>query len=274
MKKQFTRAIHDYFFAKSLEKVRPGGVMALITSRYTMDKQDEAIRKHLAEHADLLGAIRLPNTAFKGNAGTEVTTDILFLRKRAPGAQPSGESWQHLETIDSPDGPILVNEYFGRHPEMMLGKMKLEGTMYRGAEPALEGQLTPELLNRAVNALPKGAYVPRDRERPPPKQILDAEAFTGIKDGAYAVHESKIVIRNGDSFEPTSLSSTAAARVRGMMAVRDAVRLVFKTQLDDAPEHRITDARNLLNEIYDNFVRKYGPLSTKENLRAFAGDPD
>lgn len=103
MKRQFTRAIHDYFFAKSLEKTRPGGVMALITSRYTMDKQDETIRKHLAEQADLLGAIRLPNTAFKGNAGTEVTTDILFLRKRAPGAQPSGEAWQRLETIDSCD---------------------------------------------------------------------------------------------------------------------------------------------------------------------------
>jgi hypothetical protein len=120
--------------------------MALITSRYTMDKQDDTIRKHLAEHADLLGAIRLPNTAFKGNAGTEVTTDILFLRKRAPGAHPSGESWQHLETIDSPDGPIAVNEYFARHPEMMLGKMKLEGTMYRGAEPTLEGSLRRSCL--------------------------------------------------------------------------------------------------------------------------------
>src|ERR1035437_5334582 len=175
MKRQFTRAIHDYFFAKSLEKTRPGGVMALITSRYTMDKENDAIRKHLAEHADLLGAIRLPNTAFKGNAGTEVTTDILFLRKRAPGAHPSGESLQHLETIDSPDGPIAVNEYFARHPEMMLGKMKLEGTMYRGAEPTLEGQLTPDLLNRAVKARPKGAYIPKDEGRPPPR-VLDAAA--------------------------------------------------------------------------------------------------
>jgi adenine-specific DNA methylase len=102
-----TRAIHDYFFAKSLEKAAPGGVMALITSRYTMDKQDDTIRRYLAERADLLGAIRLPNTAFKANAGTEVTTDILFLRrKRAPGAQPAGEAWRELETIDTPDGPI------------------------------------------------------------------------------------------------------------------------------------------------------------------------
>ena len=273
MKRQFTRAIHDYFFAKSLEKVRPGGVMALITSRYTMDKENDSIRKHLADHADLMGAIRLPNTAFKANAGTEVTTDILFLRKRPPAAQPAGESWIGLDTVDSPDGTIAVNEYFACHPEMMLGKMKLEGSMYRGNEPTLEGQLTPELLNRAVKALPKGAYVPRDRERPPPV-VLDAEAFTGIKDGAYAERDGAIVIRNGNSFEPTSLSSSAAARVRGMMAVRDAVRLVFRTQLDDASDESIAEARKVLNQLYDSFTHRYGPLSTKENLRAFAGDPD
>jgi N12 class adenine-specific DNA methylase len=274
MKKQFTRAIHDYFFAKSLEKVRPGGVMALITSRYTMDKENDGIRRHLAEHADLLGAIRLPNTAFKGNAGTEVTTDILFLRKRAPGAQASGEAWQKLEAIDTPDGPIAVNEYYARHPEMMLGKMKLEGSMYRGAEPTLAGTLTTELLNRAVQALPKGAYVPRDEGRPPPPPVLDAESFAGIKDGAYALRDGAIVIRNGDGFEPTALSPSAAGRVRGMMAVRDAVRLVFKTQLDDAPEAGIVEARRLLNSIYDSFAWKYGPLSSRENIRAFAGDPD
>ena len=274
MKHNLTRTIHDYFFAKSLEKTRPGGVMALITSRYTMDKQDETVRRYLAERADLLGAIRLPNTAFKGNAGTEVTTDILFLRKRAPGAQASGEAWQKLESIDSPDGPIWVNEYFARHPEMMLGKMKLEGTMYRGAEPTLEGQLTPELLARAVNALPKDAYVPRDEGRGPPPPVLDAEAFTGIKDGAYAERDGAIVIRSGNRFEPTGLTGSAASRIRGMLAVRDAVRLVFRTQLEDAPEESIIEARKLLGSIYDSFVSRYGPLTSRENLRAFAGDPD
>ncbi len=273
MPRDVTRAIHDYFFAKSLEKTRPGGVMALITSRYTLDKQDETVRKYLAEKADLLGAIRLPNTAFKGNAGTEVTTDILFLKKRAPGAQPAGETWQHLGTIDSADGPIHVNEYFVHHPEMMLGKMKLEGTMYRGAEPTLEGTLTPELLARVVHSLPEGAYIPKDEGRGPPK-IIEAQSFTGIKDGAYALVDDKVVIRNGSSFEPTSLSASAAARIRGMMAVRDAVRLVFKTQLEDAPEHQITEARQVLNQIYDNFVHHYGPLSSRENIRAFGGDPD
>ena len=113
MKHQLTRAIHDYFFAKSLEKTRPGGVMALITSRYTMDKQNDTVRRHLAEQADLLGAIRLPNTAFKGNAGTEVTTDILFLRKRrARRSSPPENTGPSLDTLDSPDGPMHVNEYF------------------------------------------------------------------------------------------------------------------------------------------------------------------
>ena len=274
MNRRFTRAIHDYFFAKSLEKTRPGGVMALITSRYTMDKQDDTVRKHLAEQADLLGAIRLPNTAFKANAGTDVTTDILFLRKRRPGEPPAGEAWTGLSTVESEDGAIPVNEYFAHHPEMMLGKMKLEGSMYGGHEPTLEGTLTPELLQRAIDRLPKGAYIPKDEGRGPPPKILDAEAFTGIKDGAYAIEDGKLVTRNGDRFEPTSVTASAASRIRGMMAVRDAVRLVFKTQLEDAPEERIVEARKLLNEIYDNFVHRNGPLSSRENIRAFAGDPD
>jgi N12 class adenine-specific DNA methylase len=274
MKPQLTAAIHDYFFAKSLEKIRPGGVMALITSRYTMDKQTDTIRKHLTERADLLGAIRLPNTAFKGNAGTQVTTDILFLRRRQPGQEQGGHDWRGLEMIESPDGPIAVNEYYARHPEMMLGKMKLEGRMYRGSEPTLDGELTPELLAGAVDLLPQGIYIPRDEARGPPRAILDTESFTGVKDGAYAERDGEIVIRNGNSFEPANLSISAAARVRGMMAVRNAVRLVFRTQLEDAPEESILEARKLLNSIYDSFVARFGPLSGRENSRAFASDPD
>ena len=274
MKHQFTRAIHDYFFAKSLEKVRPGGVMALITSRYTMDKENDTVRRHIAEQADLLGAIRLPNTAFKGNAGTEVTTDILFLRKRRAGEQPAGQNWTGLDTLGGTDGQIHINEYFVRHPEMMLGSMKLEGTMYRGAEPTLEGRLTPELLKRAVESLPEGAYIPKDEQRGPPPQVLDAEEFTGIKDGAYADRGGKLFIRNGNTFDTTSVSSSAEARIRGMMAIRDAVRNVFQTQLDDAPEQAIVAERQDLNRRYDSFVRRFGPISTKENIRAFAGDPD
>src|ERR1035438_1123906 len=168
-KSPVTRAIHDYFLAKGLDKLRPGGVMALVTSRYTMDKQDSTIRRYLAERADLVAAIRLPKTAFKANAGTEVTTDILFLQKRAPGTAPSGvapshgrgETWRDLSTIDTPDGPVSVNEYFGRHPEMMLGTMRLEGSLYREREPALTGGLPPELLAQAVAALPEAPATAR-----------------------------------------------------------------------------------------------------------------
>ena len=187
---------------------------------------------------------------------------------------PAGQSWHGLEAISSPDGPIAVNEYYARHPEMMLGTMKLEGTMYRGSEPTLDGELTPELLRKAVEALPAGAYIPRDEARGPPPALLDADAFTGIKDGAYAVRDGAIVVRNGNSFEPANLTVSAEARVKGIMAVRDAVRLVFRTQLEDAPEERIIEARQLLNTIYDSFVQRYGALSSRDNLRAFASDPD
>ena len=275
MKHQLTRAIHDYFFAKSLEKLRPGGVMALITSRYTMDKQADVIRRHLAEQADLLGAIRLPNTAFKGNAGTEVTTDILFLRKRAPGAPPAGHAWRGLETIDSTDGPIAVNEYYARHPEMMLGIMKLQGTMYRGSEPTLEGRSRRSCSDgRARNPCRRALTSQGTKRRGPPHALLAGDAFTGIKDGAYAERNGAIVIRDGASFKPTTLTGTAAARDSAMMPVRDAVRLVFRTQLENAPEERIVEGRQLLNSIYDSFVGVYGDLSSRDNLRAFQSDPD
>jgi N12 class adenine-specific DNA methylase len=273
-KRNLTRAIHDYFFAKSLDKLRPGGVMALITSRYTMDKQDETIRAYLAEGADLVGAIRLPNIAFKGNAGTEVTTDILFLRKRRTGEPGSGHAWRGLKEIDTEDGPVAVNEYFARHPQMMLGKMKLEGTMYRGGEPTLEGELTPELLASAIGTLPPAVFTPRDKGRAPPLPVIDADSFTGVKEGAFADRDGQLFIRNGNSFDPANISANSAERVRGMMAVRDAVRYVFKTQLDDAPEPDIAEARRLLNRMYDVFVSRHGPLSCRDNIRAFAGDPD
>jgi len=272
-KRPLTRAVHDYFFAKSLDKLRPGGVMALITSRYTMDKQDEFIRSYINEGAELIGAIRLPNTAFKGNAGTEVTTDILFLRKRSREVEPCGQSWRGLEEIETKDGPIAINEYFARNPERMLGEMRLNGTMYRGGEPTLNGTLTPEMLHRAVAALPEGVFVPRDRQRPPPLQ-RHAEYFEGVKDGAFAEREGELFIRNGAVFEPADISGSSAARVKAMMAVRDAVRYVFKTQLEDAPEEQIVDARRMLGRMYDAFSGRYGPLSSRENIRAFAGDPD
>jgi hypothetical protein len=274
MKHQMTRAIHDYFFAKSLEKVRPGGVMALITSRYTMDKENETVRKYLGDAADLLGAIRLPNTAFKGNAGTEVTTDILFLQKRGPGTKQDGHAWRSTEMIDIGDQCIAINEYFVAHPEMMLGEMKLERGMYRADEATLAGEITQALLSAAVERLPAGVYVPRDQQRPPPAPIIEPDAFIGVKDGAYMERDGTLYIRNGNTLEPTSLSGSGAARVRGQMAVRDALREVFATQLEDRSEFAITSARLELNRCYDNYAGRYGPLSSRENIRAFARDPD
>jgi hypothetical protein len=154
-----TRTIHDYFLAKSLDKVRAGGLVALITSRYTMDKQDATIRRYLAGQADLVGAIRLPNTAFKENAGTEVTTDIIFLQKREKGVPARGEAWEELGLVETPDGAVHINEYFARHPEMMLGEMRLEGTMYKAREPTLAGAGQ----SGAARALPARAGKPRRR---------------------------------------------------------------------------------------------------------------
>src|SRR5205823_810868 len=162
-----------------------------------------------------------------------------------------------------------------RNPRMMLGQMRLEGTMYRDREPALTGEFTPARLAQAIAALPSGLYrnAPADRARPPPEPVPEID--TGdVKDGAYAVRDGMLVIRRGASFEPAKVPGSTAWRIRGMLAVRDAVRVVFRTQLDDAPEAQIADARKLLNEVYDSFVSRYGPLSSRENIKVFAGDRD
>src|ERR1035437_7710804 len=188
------------------------------------------MRRYLAERADLVGAIRLPNTAFKANAGTEVTTDILFFQKRAPGTAPHGATWRDLATIDTPDGAVAVNEYFARHPEMMLGQMRLEGTMYREREPALAGELSPERLKQAVASLPEGICAdrragPGERARPPPenKDLADVDA-ADVKDGAYAIRDGLLAIRRGAVFETAKVPGAVAWRIRNMLAVRDASR--------------------------------------------------
>jgi N12 class adenine-specific DNA methylase len=270
-----TRPIHDYFFAKSLKKVRIGGVMALITSRYTMDKQDDTVRGYLAEHADLVAAVRLPNTAFKGNAGTEVTTDILFLKKRAPGEAPAGESWTQTQAVEIEGTPVPLNEYYIRHPDMMLGTMELTGTMYRGKEPTLAGELTPEILSHVMQRLPDGVWSKRwEKEKPKPQTRVEPEQVRSIKDGGYAEVQGELVMRNGDSLESVHLSAMEALRVRGLLRIRDAVRKVFETQLEDAGEEQIREAREHLNQVYDQFVGKFGAINARENYRLFETDPD
>ncbi len=269
-----TRAIHDYFLAKCLDVVRPGGVVALITSHYTMDKKDSGVRRHLADGSVLLGALRLPNTAFKANAGTEVTTDILFLLKRSLDMQLTGETWTDLGTIGTEDGLIEINEYFVRHPEMMLGRMEVGHGQY-GLVPELIGALDANTLDEAISRLPGNVY--RDRERLGPAARTGLEqvpAVGAVKEGGLADRDGEIVVRHGDVFEPLALSASVRSRVRGMLQVRDAVREVFRTQLSDGDDRNIVEARNHLNRTYDFFVSRYGPLNARENVKAFAGDPD
>jgi N12 class adenine-specific DNA methylase len=268
-----THAIHDYFLAKTLDVVRPGGVIAVITSRYTMDKQDSAVRQHLAERSILLGAVRLPNTTFKANAGTDVTTDILFLQKRSPDMAP-GEGWTELRSIETADGPMHVNEYFARRPEMMLGRMGMESGQH-GDAPALIGILRPSDLERAVLLLPTNVYKSRQSQGPLMRPDSDQVPAAGaVKEGGLADCEGEIVVRRRGAFEPLTVSVSVGARIRGMLQVRDAVRDVFRTQLADAADGTIAEARRHLNRTYDSYVSRFGPLSARENVRAFAGDPD
>ena len=195
-----TRAIHDYFFAKSLDKLRAGGVMALITSRYTMDKQDPTIRRYLAERADLIGAIRLPNTAFKANAGTEVTTDILFLQKRGPGAPASARAWRELAPVDTPDGPIPVNEYFARHPEMMLGEMRLEARCTEAASRRSWAISLPSVWRALWPSLPRRYVQRRKAARAADMAAAGIPELDGVKDGAFAERDGVLVVRSGDQF--------------------------------------------------------------------------
>jgi N12 class adenine-specific DNA methylase len=279
-------SIHDYFFAKALDKVRPGGVVAFITSRYTMDRRDPAVRRYLAERADLLGAIRLPNTAFQKVANTEVTTDILFLRKRAPEQPATGESWATLEPVGEQD--IEVNEYFARHPEMMLGTMDLTGTMYRGQEPTLEpkaGDLGDQ-LREAIGNLPRDVLAaPAPRPTTDPSQPQSIAAPETVKEGAFVVEKGKLLRRIGGELVPapsadgTPLKGPAVERIKALVGIRDAAREVLATQLADAPEAAIRAAQQALQKVYDRFVKRHGPINKasgarRTNLEGFRDDPD
>lgn len=272
-----TKSIHDYFFAKALDKVRPGGIVAFITSSFTMDKKDSGMRRYLAGKADLVGAIRLPNTAFRGNAGTDVTTDIIFLQKRAPQTEAAGEDWAGLGEVKGKDGvDYQVNQYYAKHPEMMLGQM-VPGKMYADSQ-MLAGELNPENLAVAISKLPANAMKPWEggkRAFEPAAALHEIPGAGEAKDGGFFVSPDGVVmVREGDTAVVASLNSKAAERVKGMIGIRDAIREVFRTQREDADDATIKKARTVLNKKYDAFVKEHGPLSTRENQRVYAGDPD
>lgn len=207
--KKYRFLLHDYFFAKSLDKVRPGGLLVFVTSKGTMDKADDKARAYMAERADLLGAIRLPQTAFKQNAGTEVVTDVLFLRKRQPGEVPGGESWQGRAEVQTPEGPALVNEYFARHPDMVLGEHSLKGSMYRSDEYTVlpHGTDIDAQFAEAVTHLPENVYSPdisssADSMR---QQVMERDFNPRhTKEGALYVDEKGLLRRLDDGSGVTS----------------------------------------------------------------------
>jgi N12 class adenine-specific DNA methylase len=270
--------IHDYFFARGLEAVRPGGLMMFITSRGTMDKSDNSLRRYVAAQADLIGAIRLPNTAFKRNANTEVTTDILILKKRRPLEMAKGESW--TETVDYTNAAgetFRLNEYFDKHPHLMLGEMRLQGRMYSRNEPTLAdtGQDLKAALAGAIQQLPANAYQPLNRSQGLATADQNIPAPGDVKPNAYTLHENEIVIRQGNELVPLQhLPTQTKLRIRGLIQVRDAVRQCLRTQLEDAGEDDIKLARHQLNQAYDRFVNRFGPVSERANAMAFRGDPD
>jgi N12 class adenine-specific DNA methylase len=275
--------IHDYFFAKGVEKVRPGGLLVFITSKGTLDKFNSSVRGYLAERTDFLGAIRLPNTAFKENANTEVTTDIVFLRKLLPGERPQGARWLDLAEHRNPDGvSFQVNEYFAANPHMMLGTMRHAGRMYRANEPTLapDDRDLAEALRGAIAFLPERVVRPDTlagktvgESVGPVVQLLAPDhikenAFTTLEDG-------RIAIRTGATLTPVArLSEESTRRIRGMIRIRDAVRDTLRTQLEGADDSAILLARRQLNERYDQFVVRFGPINELRNAKAFSGDPD
>jgi N12 class adenine-specific DNA methylase len=270
--------VHDYFFAKTVEHVRPGGLIAFITSRGTLDKVNSSLREYLAEKVDFIGAVRLPNTAFKKNANTEVTADIVFLRKLADGVKASGPSWLNLaEHVNADDVRFQINEYFAAHPHMMLGQMANAGTMYRSNEPVLvpDGRDLATALAEAVAALPPRIYRAAEQETPQLQSSPLVIAPDNVKENAFTIMDGTIAIRTGSTLTPVAnLPDETARRIRGMIKVREAVREVLRTQLDDRAENEVADARRQLNVLYDHFVSRFGAINDSANRRAFRGDPD
>ena len=270
--------IHDYFFAAALAKARPGGIVAFVTSRGTFDKQDTVLREFAARQADLIGAIRLPNDAFKRNANTEVTTDMVFLRKRLTDEPQSGPAWMELRPVtNSREESIPVNEFFAARPELMLGEMQLIGRMYRQGEPSLvpNGRDLGEQLREALDRLPQNVFRPLERKSAAEQTRVSLPAASEIKPNAFCLHNGQIARREGDSLVVLSdLAATTAQRLRGLISVRDALRDCLRSQWQNHPEDELISARLRLNQTYDGFVRKFGPLSDRRNASSFRGDPD
>lgn len=264
--------IHDYFFARSLDLVRPGGIVAYVTSKGTLDKKNPSVRRYLAERAELVGAVRLPNTAFAANAGTEVTADIIFLQKRDRPIECEPD-WVHLGTTE--DG-IPINSYFAEHPEMVLGTMVRGGGLHygRGDETTCEshpGADLGELLRGALGRM-SARITDYERDEPDLDDPAAVRADPSVRNYSYALVDGKLYYRIDSVMNPAELTKTGESRVKGMIAIRDALRELIDLQTGDAPDPDIEACQARLGRLYDDYTAKYGILNSRGNSLAFGDD--
>ncbi len=263
--------IHDYFFAKSLDKLRPGGVMALITSKGTMDKENSSVRKYIAQRAELLGAIRLPNDTFKSSAGTEVVSDILFLQKRDRLIDIEPD-WVHLDTNEN---GIRMNSYFVQNPEMVLGEMKTVSGRFGQqvtCEPYTDSNLADLLSDAIADIHGEISDYENDVATDELEEDMSIPADASVKNFSYSVVNDKLYFRENSRMIPVTVSATAESRIKGLIIIRDCTRNLIELQADDYPEEDIKAAQELLNAKYDNFTAKYGLINSRANKSAFSDD--
>ena len=264
--------IHDYFFAKALDKVRAGGVVMFITSKGTMDKASPEVRKYIAQRAELLGAIRLPDNTFKANAGTEVTSDILILQKR-DRVMDIEPDWVHLDTDEN---GITMNRYFVEHPEMVLGEIKMESTRFGTFEPVCKARKDiplSELLSNAVQRI-NGEIPELDNgvDEISDEQELSVPADPNVRNFSFTLVDGRVYFRENDRMQPASVSMTAENRIKGLIQIRDCVRKLIEYQTDDYPEEMKRTEQENLNRLYDVYTAKYGLINSRGNYLAFASD--
>lgn len=261
--------IHDYFFGKTLDKVRPGGVIAFVTSKGTMDKENSAVRKYLAQRADLIGAIRLPDNTFKQNAGTEVTSDIIFLQKR-DHITDLDQDWVHLDTDEN---GIRMNRYFVQHPEMILGDMVMESTRF-GPDSACKAREGEDLSDQLANAIQflQAEIKPYELEELDEEEDRSIPADPTVKNFSYTIADGQVYYRENSLMYPVEVSVTAENRIRGMIELRECVRRLIEYQTEGYPDEDIAAEQQKLNALYDSFTAKYGLLNSRGNKLAFSED--
>lgn len=261
--------IHDYFFAKSLDKLRPGGVMALVTSKGTMDRENPAVRKYIAQRAELLGAIRLPNDTFKGNAGTEVVSDILIMQKRdcIIDIEPN---WVHLNTDEN---GIRINSYFAEHPEMILGDMKIVTGRFGDETTCMpyENADLESLLDEAVSNI-HGEITEYEAEENIEEEDNSIPADPNVRNFSFTVLDDVIYFRENSRMSPVEVSATAENRIKGLIEIRNSVRTLLDLQTEDYPDSDIKAEQERLNKLYDSFTKKYGLINSRANTMAFSQD--